>query len=69
MAFCFKRENCRSIFISLMFMKRIILVSYLLLLSCALFAQESKKAYKNGEWLEYKMSYSGFLKAGTATLE
>lgn len=51
-----------------MFMKRIILVSYLLLLSCALFAQESKKAYKNGEWLEYKMSYSGFLKAGTATL-
>ncbi|WP_075340454.1 DUF3108 domain-containing protein [Tenacibaculum agarivorans] len=26
-------------------------------------------AFKGGEWLSYRMSYSGFLKAGTATLE
>ena len=26
-------------------------------------------AFKGGEWLRYKMSYSGFLKAGTAVLE
>jgi hypothetical protein len=51
-------------------MKRKILIVYLLFASCALFAQEKKRIpYKSGEWLEYKMSYSGFFKAGTATLE
>ena len=33
-----------------------------------LFAQ-NKSAFKEGEWFEFEMSYSGFLKAGTATLE
>ncbi len=32
-------------------------------------AQEQKPAFKSGEWLRYKMSYSGFLRAGTAILE
>ena len=51
-------------------MKRIFFIALLLLISVISFAQETeKKAFKNGEWLEYKMSYSGFLKAGTATLE
>ena len=31
--------------------------------------QEQKPAFKSGEWLRYKMSYSGFLRAGTAVLE
>lgn len=50
-------------------MKRILFTSYLLLCSFSLFSQELDKPYKNGEWLEYKMSYSGFLKAGTAQLQ
>ena len=32
------------------------------------FAQQ-KPAFKEGEWLRYKMSYSGFLRAGSAILE
>ncbi len=46
-------------------------ITYLVLLSLTLNinAQESPKAFKGGEWLQYKMSYSGFLRAGTATLE
>lgn len=31
-------------------------------------AQEKPQAFKTGEWLKFKMSYSGFLKAGNATL-
>lgn len=33
------------------------------------YAQEKVPAFKGGEWLRYKMSYSGFLRAGTAVLE
>ncbi len=33
------------------------------------FSQEKKQAFKSGEWLRYKMSYSGFLRAGSAILE
>lgn len=33
------------------------------------FSQEKKQAFKSGESLRYKMSYSGFLRAGTAVLE
>lgn len=33
------------------------------------FSQEKKQAFKDGEYLRYKMSYSGFLRAGTAVLE
>jgi hypothetical protein len=32
-------------------------------------SQEKSVAFKSGEWLSYKMSYSGFLRAGTAILE
>lgn len=32
-------------------------------------AQEKTPAFKSGEWLRYKMSYSGFLRAGSAILE
>ncbi|MFN0728743.1 DUF3108 domain-containing protein [Polaribacter gochangensis] len=31
-------------------------------------SQEKTTVFKKGEWLRYKMSYSGFLKAGNATL-
>lgn len=51
-------------------MKRKTLILSLLLTSSIIFAQEgNKRPYKTGEKLEYKMSYSGFLKAGSATLE
>lgn len=32
------------------------------------YAQEPSQVFKKGEWLRFKMSYSGFLKAGNATL-
>ena len=32
------------------------------------YSQEKTAVFKKGEWLRYKMSYSGFLKAGNATL-
>jgi len=51
-------------------MKRSIFITFLLFVSLTVFAQQANsKPYKDGEWLQYKMSYSGFLKAGTATLE
>jgi hypothetical protein len=50
-------------------MKRKLLTALLLVVSFLSFSQETKTPYKDGEWLEYRMSYSGFLKAGTATLE
>ncbi len=51
-------------------MKRIILFSFLALFSANVFSQTSERIpFQDGEWLEYKFSYSGFLKAGTATLE
>jgi len=33
-----------------------------------IFSQETNPVFKKGEWLRFKMSYSGFLKAGSATL-
>ncbi|QMU63431.1 MAG: DUF3108 domain-containing protein [Flavobacteriaceae bacterium] len=52
-------------------MKRNIVLFLLVLSSITLAGQKkiTPKAFKNGEWLRYKMSYSGFLKAGTAVLE
>ena len=35
----------------------------------AVYSQETEPVFKVGEKLQYKMSYSGFLRAGTATLE
>jgi hypothetical protein len=40
-----------------------------LLISFVSFSQNKPTAFKEGEWLRFKMSYSGFLKAGNATLE
>lgn len=52
-------------------MKRNVILLLLVILSMASNGQEKKtpKAFKSGEWLRYKMSYSGFLRAGTAVLE
>ena len=50
-------------------MKKNILLLTALLFFSALVSQEQKQAFKSGEWLRYKMSYSGFLRAGTAILE
>ena len=50
-------------------MKKWQLTLCVLLLTFAGFSQEKPAAYKGGEWLRYKMSYSGFLRAGTAILE
>jgi hypothetical protein len=30
---------------------------------------QDKSPYKNGEWLNFKLSYSGWIKAGKASLE
>ena len=39
-------------------------------LLCAQFNfAQNKSAFKDGEWFSFEMSYSGFLKAGNATLE
>jgi len=46
--------------------EKIILIVFLYSLGFA-FGQETK-AFKSGEWLRFKMSYSGFLKAGEAEL-
>ncbi len=47
-------------------MKKLFYIT-LILLATNVFAQT--KAYKKGEWLKYKLSYSGFLKAGEAELK
>ena len=41
----------------------------MLFLSLNAFSQEKEVVFKGGEWLRYKMSYSGFLRAGTAILQ
>ena len=50
-------------------MKKYILIIFEFFLSLTYFSQEEKVAFKGGEWLRYKMSYSGFLRAGSAILE
>lgn len=49
-------------------MKKKTLLLIVLFTSTLLLAQQ-KPAFKSGEWLRYKMSYSGFLRAGSAILE
>ena len=49
-------------------MKRKIVIISVLFFTIITFGQEKKAAFKDGEWLKFKMSYSGFLKAGNATL-
>ncbi|MEE9408983.1 MAG: DUF3108 domain-containing protein [Polaribacter sp.] len=50
-------------------MKNQILLFLILTTVFSISSQEKKKAFKSGESLRYKMSYSGFLRAGTAVLE
>lgn len=51
-------------------MKKTLFLTFFSLFSIALIGQEKQpQAFKEGEWLHYRMSYSGFLKAGTADLE
>jgi hypothetical protein len=50
-------------------MKIYVFVLCTLFLSLKVVSQEKKAAFRDGEWLRYKMSYSGFLRAGTAILE
>lgn len=49
-------------------MKKILLVLTMFAIVHFSSAQE-KYAFQDGEWFKFKMSYSGFLKAGNATLE
>ena len=49
-------------------MKYLLLILWSLFVLQNTFAQE-KSAFKEGEWFKFEMSYSGFLKAGEATLE
>ncbi|PKH49764.1 DUF3108 domain-containing protein [Tenacibaculum sp. Bg11-29] len=49
-------------------MKKKILFITLLFITIIAFGQKKTTVFKGGEWLKFKMSYSGFLKAGNATL-
>ena len=50
-------------------MKKYILFFFALFLVTTGFSQEKTQAFKSGEWLRYKMSYSGWMRAGSAILE
>jgi hypothetical protein len=50
-------------------MKKYILLSFTLFFLTTTNSQEKSVPFKSGEWLRYKMSYSGFLRAGSAILE
>ena len=66
----YKKVFYQAFFTSLERMKITLFFSLFILLHLIAFSQlDKKKPYQSGEWLKYKMSYSGFLKAGNATLE
>ena len=48
-------------------MKKILLILITMLVVQMSFSQQ-ESAFENGEWFKFRMSYSGFLKAGNATL-
>jgi hypothetical protein len=50
-------------------MKKYILLFFTFFFLTTASSQDKSVAFKSGEWLRYKMSYSGFLRAGTAILE
>jgi len=50
-------------------MKKYIPLFFIVFFFTTTFSQEKAVVFKSGEWLRYKMSYSGFLRAGTAILE
>ncbi len=45
------------------------LLAILLFAAISAFAQNEPKAYKAGEWLRFRISYSNFLNAGNATMQ
>ena len=49
-------------------MKKFLLLIITISFTVNSFSQEKTQVFKEGEWLRFKMSYSGFLKAGNATL-
>ena len=49
-------------------MKKTTLLLFTILFNISISSQEKNQVFKEGEWLRFKMSYSGFLKAGNATL-
>ncbi len=49
-------------------MKKTLLILVLLSLSFTVFAQ-NEQAFKDGEWFRFRISYSGWMKAGEATLK
>lgn len=57
-------------FVSLTPMKKYVYPLLFLILSLPISSQEKAKkpAFQSGEWLQYKLSYSGFLRAGIAEL-
>lgn len=67
-SFCFWHRICRSFFISLNIMIRKILFTVALFIASFSFSQQETPVFKDGEWLRFKMSYSGFLKAGEAEI-
>ncbi|HEX9600752.1 MAG TPA: DUF3108 domain-containing protein, partial [Mariniflexile sp.] len=48
-------------------MKKILLITFAIITTQITFAQQ-ESAFGDGEWFLFKMSYSGFLKAGNASL-
>lgn len=48
-------------------MKKTLLILIVILITQISFSQQ-ESAFENGEWFKFRMSYSGFLKAGNATL-
>lgn len=68
MAFLFLERKLSFLFYKFEIMNKKILFITLLFLTTILSSQTKSKAFKGGEWLRYKMSYSGFLKAGSAEL-
>ncbi len=50
-------------------MKNNLLFIFIMAFTTLSFGQEQPRAFKGGEWLRYKMSYSGWMRAGSAILE
>ncbi len=48
---------------------KFIIALFFVILSASAQEKQEKYAFQEGEWFKFKMSYSGFLKAGNATLE
>jgi hypothetical protein len=49
-------------------MKKFLIYSLFFISTCFVFSQEMS-SFQAGEWLKFKLSYSGWMKAGNATLE